>query len=71
MQSTSDEVKQILTAKTDEVLAEGSFGLPWYVGEYLDLGKAWQQADHRKLQMSKEKKSAIGALITLLKSQII
>ncbi|KAF6227130.1 hypothetical protein HO133_008571 [Letharia lupina] len=29
--STSDEVKQLLTAKTNEALAEGSFGLPWYV----------------------------------------
>ncbi len=40
LQSTSDEVKKLLIAKTDEALAEGSFGLPWYVGEYLDLGQA-------------------------------
>lgn len=28
--STSDEVKKLLIANTDEALAEGSFGLPWY-----------------------------------------
>lgn len=42
LQSTSEEVKKLLTANTEEALAEGSFGLPWYVGEYLSSGKAWQ-----------------------------
>ncbi|KAL9067863.1 MAG: hypothetical protein Q9161_006587 [Pseudevernia consocians] len=42
IRSTSDEAKKLLTAKTDEALAEGSFGLPWYVGEYLHPGKVWQ-----------------------------
>lgn len=32
MQSTSDEVKRELTARTDEVISKGSFGLPWYIG---------------------------------------
>lgn len=32
-QSKTDEIKKLLTANTDEALAEGSFGLPWYVGE--------------------------------------
>ena len=39
LQSASDEVKKLLTAKKDEALTEGSLGLPWYVGEYLDSGK--------------------------------
>ena len=34
IQATSDEVKKLLTAKTEEALAEGSFGLPWYMGKY-------------------------------------
>ena len=42
LQSTSDEVKKLLTAKTDEALAEGSFGLPWYAGEWLNFVQAWQ-----------------------------
>ncbi|KAI4220826.1 MAG: hypothetical protein L6R36_007339 [Xanthoria steineri] len=29
--STSDEVKRELTARTDEVISKGSFGLPWYI----------------------------------------
>ncbi|CAD6579152.1 MAG: hypothetical protein ASARMPRED_008973 [Alectoria sarmentosa] len=41
-ESTSDKVKKLLTAKTGEALAEGSFGLPWFVGEYLNPGKEWQ-----------------------------
>ena len=45
LQSTSDEVKKRLIAKTDEALAEGSFGLPWYAGEYLDFVQAWQSSD--------------------------
>ena len=45
LQSTSDEVKKRLTAKTDEALAEGSFGLPWYAGEYLDVVQAWQSSN--------------------------
>ena len=36
MQSIGEEVKKLLTAKTAEALAEGSFGLPWYAGEYLN-----------------------------------
>ena len=32
MQATSDEVKKLLSTKTDEALAEGAFGLPWFVG---------------------------------------
>ena len=34
IQSTSDEVKKLLTAKTTEAIEKGSFGLPWYAGEY-------------------------------------
>ena len=45
LQSTSDEVKKLLTVKTDEALAEGSFGLPWYAGEYLNFVEAWQSSD--------------------------
>ena len=45
LQSTSDEIKKLLTAKTDEALAEGSFGLPWYAGEYLNFVQAWQSSD--------------------------
>jgi len=33
LQATTDETKKLLTAKTDEALADGSFGLPWYAGE--------------------------------------
>ena len=45
LQSTSDEVKKLLTAKTDEALAEGSFGLPWYAGEYLNSVQALRSSD--------------------------
>lgn len=45
LQSTSDEIKKRLTANTDEALAEGSFGLPWYAGEYLNFVQAWQSSD--------------------------
>ena len=30
--STIDEVKDILSANTDEAVTECSFGLPWYAG---------------------------------------
>ncbi|KAL8773213.1 MAG: hypothetical protein Q9209_001889 [Squamulea sp. 1 TL-2023] len=30
-QSTTNEVKTRLTAKTEEVISKGSFGLPWYI----------------------------------------
>ncbi len=33
MQATTDEIKKLLTAKTDEALGEGSFGLPWFAGQ--------------------------------------
>lgn len=33
-QSKTDETKKLLSANTAEALAEGSFGLPWYVGEF-------------------------------------
>lgn len=36
-QSKTDEIKKLLTANTDEALAEGSFGLPWYVGEFATI----------------------------------
>ena len=45
LQSTSDEIKKLLTARTDEALAEGSFGLPWYAGEYLDFVPGGQSSD--------------------------
>ena len=45
LQSTSDEVKKLLIARTDEALAEGSFGLPWYVGEYLDFVPVGQSSN--------------------------
>ena len=70
-QSTSDEVKKLLTAKTHEAIEEGSFGLPWYAGEYLQFGQPWQCVDWQKLQMLKGRKSAFGALITSHKLQII
>lgn len=59
-----------MTAKTEEALAEGSFGLPWFVGEYINPSKVWQSADQRQPQMLEEKKSAIGDLTILLKSSI-
>lgn len=31
-QSTSTEVKQLLTANTDKALEEGAFGLPYFIG---------------------------------------
>ncbi|KAL8850073.1 MAG: hypothetical protein Q9221_004999 [Calogaya cf. arnoldii] len=30
-QSTSDDVKGKLTARTEEAISKGSFGLPWYI----------------------------------------
>ena len=33
LQCSSDEIKKLLLANTSEALAEGSFGLPWYVGK--------------------------------------
>lgn len=61
MQSPSDEVKKLLTAKTDEAMAEGSFGLPWYAarnvrGEklcYWGFDHIAQVADHLGLERPK------------------
>ncbi|KAL9632788.1 MAG: hypothetical protein Q9164_005107 [Protoblastenia rupestris] len=33
----NDEIKKLLTANTDQAMAEGSFGLPWFVGQYTYL----------------------------------
>ena len=33
-QSTSDEVKKLLTANTDRALADGAFGMPYFVGKW-------------------------------------
>jgi len=59
--STSDEVKKLLTDKTEEALAEGSFGLPWYAatnakGEkecYWGFDHIAQVADHLGLERPK------------------
>lgn len=59
--STTDEAKELLTAKTEEALAEGSFGLPWYVatnakGEkecYWGFDHIAQVADHLGLERPK------------------
>jgi len=59
--STSDEVKKLLTAKTDEALAEGSFGLPWYAATnaegkkecYWGFDHIAQVADHLGLERPK------------------
>ena len=32
MQSTSDEVKKLLTSNTEKALQEGCFGLPYFIG---------------------------------------
>lgn len=36
-QSNSDEIKKLLFANTTEALAEGCFGVPWYVGKIMDF----------------------------------
>ncbi|KAK4693493.1 hypothetical protein P7C71_g3911, partial [Lecanoromycetidae sp. Uapishka_2] len=52
----SDEVKKLLTARTDEALAEGSFGLPWFAGEkecFWGFDHIAQVANHLGLERPK------------------
>ncbi|KAK3178243.1 hypothetical protein OEA41_000376 [Lepraria neglecta] len=66
--ATSDEVKKLLSIKTDEVLAEGAFGLPWFVatnakGEkecYWGFDHIAQVTDHLGLEKPKPDNSEGG-----------
>jgi len=72
--ATSDEVKKMLVSKTDEALAEGSFGLPWYVatdseGEkesYWGFDHIAQVADHLGLERPKPGSSQEGGWKAML-----
>ncbi|CAF9924376.1 hypothetical protein IMSHALPRED_006169 [Imshaugia aleurites] len=72
--STSDEVKKLLIAKTDEALAEGSFGLPWYVATnskgdkecYWGFDHIAQVTDHLGLARPKSSSASEGGWRAML-----
>jgi 2-hydroxychromene-2-carboxylate isomerase len=69
-QGTSDEAKQLLSANTNEMVAGGGFGLPWFIGRDRDflLGSTPRHllTGRVKQLIRKERKQAFGGLTTLL-----
>ncbi|KAL6716501.1 hypothetical protein ACLMJK_006068 [Lecanora helva] len=66
--ATSTEIKNLLAAKTDEALAQGAFGLPWYAATNAEGEKEYfwgfdhiaQVTDHLGLSRPAAGKSAKG-----------
>lgn len=69
-QGKSDEAKQLLSANTNEMVAGGGFGLPWFVGKSR-ISLPGSRPKHlltgpQKQPTRKVKKHSSGDLIILL-----
>ncbi|KAL9128979.1 MAG: hypothetical protein Q9217_002454 [Psora testacea] len=72
--ATSDEVKNLLAVNTDKAVADGSFGLPWYVATnvkgqkegYWGFDHIAQVADHLGLERPKPGSASEGGWRAML-----
>lgn len=70
LQGKSDEAKQLLSANTNEMVAGGGFGLPWFVGKSR-ISLLWIRRKHILIGLQKQptrkakKKNSSGSIILL------